>query len=303
MSEKPRARRDLSRYALLSIATAVAAIALKMIAWRITGSVGLLSDAAESVVNLVAAVAAFIALKVVAKPPDRDHNFGHTKAEYFSAVFEGVMIVVAAVVILISAVIRLLDPRELASVGVGLSISVLATVLNGAAAMVLLRAGRRYRSLVLEADGRHLLADVWTTVGVVVGVTAVALTGWLVLDSLIAIAVAINILFVGYGLVRRSSAGLMDAAMSENDRAAIDAVLEGRRAGGIGFHDVRTRESGHLRFVQMHMLVPGEWTVQRAHDLTERVEQDLREVFDDLSITVHIEPLEDPRAYESWRLD
>ncbi|MDT0219636.1 cation diffusion facilitator family transporter [Gordonia sp. AC31] len=296
-------RRDLSAFAVLSIVTAIVVIGLKLIAWRITGSVGLLSDALESTVNLVAAIGAFVALRVAAKPPDRSHNFGHTKAEYFSAVFEGVMIVVAAVVIIATAVDRLLDPQELEEVGVGLAISVGATVVNAVVGWVLIRAGRRHRSLTLEADGKHLMTDVWTTIGVVVGVFLVAVTGWLPLDPLIAIAVAANILVVGGRLVWRSGAGLMDSALPDDLRAAIDAVLARHRADRIDFHDVRTREAGHERFVQLHMLVPGDWSVQRAHDLAETIEDELRAAVDDLTVTLHVEPINDPRAYEDWRLD
>lgn len=296
-------RRDLSAFAVLSIVTAIVVIGLKLIAWRITGSVGLLSDALESTVNLVAAIGAFVALRVAAKPPDRSHNFGHTKAEYLSAVFEGVMIVVAAVVIVATAVDRLLHPEELDEVGMGLAISVGATVVNAVVGWVLIRAGRRHRSLTLEADGRHLMTDVWTTAGVVVGVFLVAVTGWLPLDPLIAIAVAANILVVGGRLVWRSGAGLMDSALPDDLRAAIDAVLARHRADRIDFHDVRTREAGHERFVQLHMLVPGDWSVQRAHDLAETIEDELRAAVDDLTVTLHVEPINDPRAYEDWRLD
>ncbi|MGW6035456.1 cation diffusion facilitator family transporter [Gordonia terrae] len=296
-------RRDLSAFAVLSIATAIVVIGLKLIAWRITGSVGLLSDALESVVNLVAAVGAFVALRVAAKPADRSHNFGHTKAEYFSAVFEGVMIVVAAVVIIVTAADRLFHPQELEEVGVGLAISIGATAVNAVVGWVLIRAGRRHRSLTLEADGKHLMTDVWTTIGVVVGVFLVAATGWLPLDPLIAIAVAINILVVGGRLVWRSGAGLMDAALPDDERATIDRVLAAHRADRIDFHDIRTREAGHERFVQMHMLVPGDWSVQRAHDLAERVEDELRSAVDGLNVTMHVEPINDPRAYEDWRLD
>lgn len=296
-------RRDLSAFAVLSIVTAIVVIGLKLIAWRVTGSVGLLSDALESTVNLVAAIGAFVALRVAAKPPDRSHNFGHTKAEYLSAVFEGVMIVVAAVVIVATAVDRLLHPEELDEVGMGLAISVGATVVNAVVGWVLIRAGRRHRSLTLEADGKHLMTDVWTTAGVVVGVFLVAVTGWLPLDPLIAIAVAANILVVGGRLVWRSGAGLMDSALPDDLRAAIDAVLARHRADRIDFHDVRTREAGHERFVQLHMLVPGDWSVQRAHDLAETIEDELRAAVDDLTVTLHVEPINDPRAYEDWRLD
>ncbi len=293
--------RDLSKWALLSIATSIVVIALKMLAWALTGSVGLLSDAAESVVNLVAAVVAFIALRIAAKPADDDHNFGHVKSEYFSAVIEGVMIAVAAVVIIATAVERLLNPRELESVGIGLAVSVLASVINAAVAWQLIRVGRRYRSLTLEADGKHLMTDVWTTAGVVIGVAVVALTGWSVLDPVIAIVVAVNIVFVGYRLVSQSTRGLMDTAIPDTERAAIDAVLDRFRSDGVDFHDVRTREAGHLRFVQLHMLVPGAWSVQRGHDLLEEVEAALHEAVADLVPTIHLEPIEDPRSYEPWR--
>ncbi len=294
---------DLSRYAVISIVTSIVVIAMKMAAWWVTGSVGLLSDAAESLVNLVAAIAAFVALRVAARPADHSHNFGHTKAEYFSAVFEGVMIVLAAAVIIAAAVNRLIHPHELESVGIGLLISIVATTLNGAVGVLLLRTGKKHRSLTLEADGKHLLTDVWTTVGVVVGVFLVAVTGWLPLDPIIAIAVAVNILVVGAGLVRRSGSGLMDSALPSGERAGIDAVLNRYRRQGIDFHDIRTRESGRQQFLQMHMLVPGAWSVQRAHDMSEQIETELRDDFGHLAITIHVEPLDDPRAYETWRLD
>ncbi|MBT0565398.1 cation diffusion facilitator family transporter [Williamsia sp. CHRR-6] len=296
------ARADLSRYALISIVASVVVIALKVVAWQVSGSVGLLSDAAESLVNVVAAVGAFIALRVAAKPADDDHNFGHTKAEYFSAVFEGVMIVVAAGLIMVAAVNRLLHPAELDAVGMGLGIAVVATALNGAVGVLLVRVGRAHRSHTLEADGAHLLTDVWTTAGVVVGVILVALTGWLWLDAVIAMAVAVNILAVGGRLVWRSSAGLMDTALPDAERAAIEAVLDRYRADDVDFHDIRTRESGHERFVQLHMLVPGEWTVQQGHDLVERVEHDLLGALEHMHVTIHLEPIGDPRAYEPWRL-
>jgi cation diffusion facilitator family transporter len=296
-------RADLTRYALLSIVASIVVIVMKVVAWRVSGSVGLLSDAAESTVNVVAAIGAFVALRVASRPADADHNFGHTKAEYFSAVFEGVMIVVASAFIIVAAVDRLLNPSGLESVGLGLAISVAATVINAVVGLVLIRAGRAHRSLTLEADGKHLMTDVWTTAGVVIGVLLVALTGWLPLDPLIAIAVALNILFVGGRLVWQSGAGLMDTALPDDDRAALDAVLDRWRADDVDFHDVRTREAGHERFLQLHMLVPGEWSVQRGHDLVERVERDLVETLDHLHVTIHLEPIGDPRAYESWRLD
>lgn len=293
--------RDLSKWALLSIVASIVVIALKVAAWQLTGSVGLLSDAAESVVNLVAAVVAFFALRIAAKPADDDHNFGHVKSEYFSAVIEGVMIVVAAIVIIAVAVERLINPRELESVGIGLAVSVVASIVNAAVAWQLIRVGRRFRSLTLEADGKHLMTDVWTTAGVIAGVALVALTGWIVLDPVIAIVVAINIVFVGYRLIKRSTMGLMDAAIPEEERAKVDAVLDSFRTDGVDFHDVRTREAGHIRFVQLHMLVPGAWSVQEGHDLLEKVEGQLHAQIEDVVPTIHLEPIEDPRSYESWR--
>ena len=198
---------------------------------------------------------------------------------------------------------RLINPAELDSVGLGLVISLVATAINGGVGVLLLRIGRRHRSLSLEADGKHLLTDVWTTAGVVVGVLLVALTGWLPLDPLIAIAVAVNILVVGGRLVWESGAGLMDTALPDEDRGRVDAVLERYRSPDIDFHDIRTRESGHERFLQLHMLVPGEWSVQRGHDLVEQVETDLVDSLDHLHVTIHLEPIGDPAAYESWRLD
>lgn len=286
---------------MLSIAAAIVTIALKTAAWWITGSVGLLSDAAESVVNLVAAVGAFIALRIAARPSDDDHNFGHSKSEYLSAVAEGAMIVVAAGFICYSAIERLINPRELDAVGIGLGISVIASVVNGLVAWKLMSVGRSHRSAALEADGKHLLTDVWTTAGVIVGVGLVAVTGWSRLDAVVAIAVAINIIVVGWRLVRDSTMGLMDTVIPDAERGVVDDVLDGFRTSGVDFHDVRTREAGHLRFVQMHMLVPGDWTVRRGHDLAEDVEETLRGAIDDLRCTIHIEPIDDPRSYESWR--
>lgn len=299
----PESRRNLTRYAWLAVATSIVVIVLKLAAWRVSGSVGLLSDAMESLVNLVAAVGALIALRVAARPADAGHNFGHSKAEYFSAVFEGVMIVVAAIAIIVSAVERLLNPRELESVGLGLGISVVATIINGLVALILIRAGRKFRSATLEADGKHLMTDVWTTVGVVIGVFLVAVTGWLPLDPIIAILVALNILVVGGTLVWQSGGGLLDAALPATEVAVIGEVLDGFRDQGIEFHDIRTREAGHERFLQLHMLVPGDWSVQHGHDVTEDVETALRARLEHLNVTVHLEPIEDPRAYEDWRLE
>ncbi len=299
---RPRAEfpRNLSRFAYLSIAAAIATITLKTVAWQVTGSVGLLSDAAESVVNLVAAIAVLIALRVAALPPDKNHHFGHSKAEYFSAALEGQMIFIAAIVIMWSSVDRFLHPMPIANVGIGLAISVVASVINGAVAFVLLRAGRQYRSLTLTADGRHLMTDVWTSVGVVIGVILVAVTGVERLDPVIAFLVGLNIIRTGWTLLHESVEGLMDIALSRADNTAIAAILTGFVTEEVHFHALRTRMSGHHRFAEVHVLVPGSWSVQRGHDLVEEIEDAIQEQFDDIGIVCHLEPSEDPRAYDDY---
>ena len=289
---------DLSRFAWLSIAAALVTIALKTVAWQITGSVGLLSDAAESVVNLVAAVVALVALTVAIRPADKNHHFGHSKAEYFSAAAEGMMIFVAAAVILFSAIQRFLNPQPLENVGVGLAVSVVASVVNGLVALVLLRAGARYRSITLTADGKHLLTDVWTSVGVVVGVLLVWLTGWERLDPVVAFAVGVNILVTGWRLIRSASAGLMDVSLPKEDNEIIRTVLGRFTSAEVTWHRLLTREAGNRRFMQFDLLVPGGWTVQRGHDLVEDITDALMAEFPDIDVLCHIEPVEDPRSYE-----
>ncbi|HHU09219.1 MAG TPA: cation transporter [Intrasporangiaceae bacterium] len=293
------AGQNLTRFAWLAIATALVTIALKMAAYYVTGSVGLLSDAAESVVNLVAAFVALIALHIAAKPPDDKHHFGHSKAEYFSAAVEGVMIFVAAIVIVVAAVRRFLHPQELEQVGIGLAISVAAAVVNGVVAIVLIRAGRAHNSITLEADGKHLMTDLVTTVGVVVGVLLVVWTGWLRLDPIIAFLVGCNIIVTGWGLVRRSVDGLMDHTMSTEDNERLTNLLAEYASDEVAFHDIRTREAGAEKHVTMHVLVPGAWSVQRGHDLLEEIEDAVRAEFVRIEVVTHLEPIEDPRSYES----
>ena len=294
----PVRRSTLVKYAWLSVGAAVLTIGMKSAAFLVTGSVGLLSDALESVVNLVAALVALVALRVAAKPADSTHHYGHGKAEYFSAAIEGVMIFVAAAAILWTAVPRLITPQPIDDVGIGLAITLAATAVNGAVGLLLIRVGRRHRSITLEADGKHLMTDVWTSVGVVVAVLAVALTGWLRLDPLIAIAVGINILITGTRLVAQSGAGLMDAALPAEESARIESVLDRFRSDEVAFHALQTRQAGHQRFVSVHVLVPGAWTVQRGHDVLEDVEAAVREALPDASVHTHLEPREDPRAFE-----
>ena len=298
VGEAPAVRPDLTRYAWLSIGAAVATIGLKSGAYLLTGSVGLLSDAAESIVNLVAAIVALVALRVAAQPFDEQHHFGHSKAEYFSAAIEGIMIFVAAAFILWTSVERFLNPAPLENVGIGLGISVAASAINGVVAVVLGRAGRKHRSITLTADGKHLMTDVWTSAGVVVGVLLVALTGWLQLDPIIAFLVGLNIIWTGWHLVTQSVDGLMDHALSPAEHDRLTTILDGFDPGHVRFHSVRTRVAGHARFISMHVLLPGTWTIQQGHDLVEQLEPPLVAEFDHAEVLTHMEPMEDPRSYE-----
>ena len=301
MRPDPR-KRSLLGFAVLSLIASVAVIALKLWAWQLTGSIGLLSDAAESVANLAGALMAFAMLWLASRPPDDEHAYGHTKAEYFSSGFEGALILIAGVSIVLVAVPRLFAPRPIEAAGVGLLVAVVASVLNGVVARVLLRAGRRYGSITLEAGGRHLMTDVWTSVGVIGGVGLVALTGWTRLDALIALAVAAHVLVTGTGLVRRSALGLLDTALPEGERQRIQDVLARYEAQGIRFHAIRSRRAGQRSFVSMHVLVPGDWTVQRGHDLAEEIERELRAAVPGGEFLTHLEPIEDPLSFRDMHI-
>jgi len=303
LHEPAAARPDLRKYAWLAIGTAVLTVLLKASAWAITGSVGLLSDAAESMVNLAAAIVALVMLTIAARPADDSHHFGHTKAEYFSAALEGIMVFVAAASIIYLGIDRLLNPRPLESLGIGLGISLTAAVLNGIVGRLLVKVGTRHRSITLRADGRHLLTDVYTSVGVVVGLGLAWLTGWNWMDPVIAILVGVHILVTGYRLIAESSAGLMDASLSPEDNARIQAILDAHtEKGRIEFHAVRTRESGARQFMEMHMLVPGDWSVQRGHDVMEDLVDEIVAQFPAMRVTGHLEPIADPRSYEDMIL-
>ncbi len=291
-------RENLTRFAWLSIGAALVTIALKVSAYLLTGSVGLLSDAAESLVNLVAAAVALLALSLAARPADQKHHFGHTKAEYFSAVLEGVMIFVAAAYIIWTAILRLISPVELENIGVGLLISMVAAAINGVVGWLLLRTGRRHRSATLRADGHHLLTDVWTSVGVVVGVLLVALTGWLRLDPIVAILVGLNIIWTGWRLIWESLDALLDRALDADAQAVVDEVLAEYAGDEVSFHEVRSRQAGRRGFLSMHVLVPGDWSIRQGHDLAERVERKLCERLEDLEVVTHLEPIEDAGSYE-----
>jgi cation diffusion facilitator family transporter len=290
-------------YAVLSIVAAVITIGLKFGAYLLTGSVGLFSDAAESVVNLVAAVTALWALTLAARPPDEEHAFGHNKAEYFSSGLESALILIAAGWIAATAVPRLFEPEPLQNVGVGLAVTLVAAAINGGVALVILRAGRQLRSITLQADARHLLTDVWTSVGVVLGIVLVGLTGWLALDPLIALLVAANIVWTGVRLLRDTGQGLLDRALPAEDLAKIQKVLSRYEGRGTRFHAVRTRSAGQRRFISMHVLVPGDWTVKRGHDLAEEIEGDIARALPQSTFFVHVEPAEDPASFADQALD
>jgi cation diffusion facilitator family transporter len=296
-------RRQLVRYAWLSVAAAVCTIGLKVTAYLVTGSVGLLSDALESGVNLLAAVFAVVALTVASQPPDEAHAYGHDKAEYLSSGAEGALILIAAATISYSAVERLINPQPLEQLGLGLAISLAAALLNLIVAQILLRAGRQYRSITLQADAHHLMTDVWTSAGVLVGVLAVALTGWQSLDSIIALLVGLQIILAGWRLVRESVLGLMDTALPDDELAAVREILNRyTRDNRIQYHALRSRQSGSRRFVSVHIQVPGDWSVQKGHTLMEAIERDLRQALMPISIFTHLEPLEDPVSWQDIEL-
>lgn len=293
----------LDRYAWLSIAAALLTLGLKLLAWQLTGSVGLLSDALESLVNLSGAVMALWMLRVAAQPPDEDHAYGHDKAEYFSSGFEGMLIFIAGGAIAWAALPRLLDPQPIAQPALGLLVAALASGVNLAVSLILMRAAVAHRSEVLRANALHLRTDVWTSAGIIGGVVVVAASGWQRLDPLIALAVAAHILWTGFALVRESAMGLMDSAWPAAEREVLQALLQEYRTRGIDFHAVRTRRAAARRFVSFHMLVPGAWSVQQAHNLAEELEHALSQRIERLTVFTHLEPLEDPIAYQDIHLE
>jgi len=293
----PFNRASLTRFAWLSIAAGAVTLLLKLLAYQLTGSVGLLSDALESVVNLVGAVMALCMLTLAAQAADEKHAFGHSKAEYFSSAVEGMLIVVAAIGIAYTAIERMLHPRPLEQVGLGLLVSVGASAVNFAVARILMKAGQQHHSITLEADSQHLMTDVWTSVGVIGGVGLVALTGWTVLDPIVALLVSANIVWTGTNLVRRSVDGLMDVVLPEEERALIEGVMTAYREKKVAFHALRTRQAASRRFISVHMLVPGDWTVHDAHHMAEDFEGDLHAALGDVLVTTHLEPIDDETSF------
>lgn len=298
MVEKSVHRSFLKKYAWLSVAAAVATICLKTVAYFLTGSIGLLSDAVESLVNLAGAMMALAMLTVAARPPDKDHAYGHSKAEYFSSAVEGTLILVAALAIAAASVKRIITPKPLEQLGVGLTVSVVASLINLAVALILKKAARRHNSITLEANSTHLMTDVWTSVGVLAGVGAVAITGWLRLDPIVALAVAANIIWSGVSIIRKSVHGLMDTSLPPDEQKKILDILAAYVEKGIVYHALKTRQSGSRRFVEFHLLVPGDWTVREGHRMAEEIEKEIKSALPEIAVITHLESLEDPGSWE-----
>jgi cation diffusion facilitator family transporter len=299
-----KSRASLARFAWLSIGAAAATIALKSGAYILTGSVGLLSDAIESFVNLAGAVMALFMLTIAARPADEDHVYGHSKAEYFASVTEGILIVGAALGIISAAVERLLYPKAIEQLGLGLVVSIAASLINFFVSRILLKAGQEQHSISLEADARHLMTDVWTSIGVVGGIAIVGLTNWQILDPIIAIIVALNIIWTGVQLVRRSISGLMDEVLPAQEQKLIQSVMAKYRGKGVDFHALRTRQAAARRFMSVHVLVPGAWTVHDAHHIAEDFENDIRAALGGaITVFTHLEPAEDELSMDDMNLD
>ena len=295
-------RRSPRAYMALSVMAAMVTMVLKFVAYEQTGSIGLLSDSVESSVNLIAALFGLWTLSVAVQPADSEHPFGHSKAEYFSSALEGALILVVAFGILLAAVPHLFDPQPLEQIELGLVLSVVAAVINGVVALILLQAGKRLRSITLRSDAHHLLTDVWTSVGIVVGLLLVKITHWQILDPLLAIAVAVNICWVGLNLLKETADGLMDGSLPVHERSAICKILEIYQAQGIEFHALLTRAAGSRNFVIFHVLVPGSWTIQQGHDLCEEIEYKIMNTIQHTLVITHLEPIEDPRSWQDESL-
>lgn len=289
---------SLTRYAWLSIAAALATMALKSLAYWLTGSVGLLADALESLVNLLAALMALAMLTIAERPADATHAYGHGKAEYFSSGFEGLLIVVAACAMVLTAIERLLNPQALLHIDLGLAISMIAAAINGLVARVLFRVAKQQHSITLQADAQHLMTDVWTSLGVIVAVGAVAVSGRWWWDPVIALVVAAHILWHGVAMIVQSIDGLMDAALPADEQAQLVAVLNRYAPLGVHYHALCSRRAGRQRFVSLHVLVPGEWTVLQSHRLLEQMEAELRATLPCLTVFTHLEALDDPAAWD-----
>lgn len=295
---------SLKKFIYLAIAAAIATISLKMLAYFLTGSVGLFSDALESVVNLIAAVVALFMITLAEKPADEEHAYGHHKAEYFSSAIEGGLIVLAAFSIIWSAIPRIIHPQPLENIGIGLLVAIGASVINLVVGLVLIKNGRKNHSITLEADGKHLMTDVYTSIGVLIGIGLVHFTGLLVLDGIVAVAVAINILWTGYQLMRRSAHGLLDSALPESELLKITTALDLYKEQNLEYHSLMTRQAGQRKFVSLHILLPGKLTIQEGHDMVEKIERNIRDLFDaPVTVFTHLEPVEDPLSMQDIGID
>ncbi|WP_294081255.1 cation diffusion facilitator family transporter [Proteiniphilum sp. UBA5384] len=294
----------LRKFIYLSIAAAIVTILLKFYAYYVTGSMGFLSDALESFVNLFAAIFALVMLNVSQKPADKEHEFGHSKAEYFSSAAEGALILIAAFSIIWSAVPRLIHPQPIENINTGLLFSLLASLVNLGVGLTLVHNGKKRRSILLEADGKHLMTDVWTSLGVIVAIGIVKFTGWMIVDPIIAILVALHIIYTGYRLIKRSASGLMDASIPDEDLEKITGYLDSLKGQQIEYHSLLTRMAGQRKFITLHVLVPGKWTVKQAHDHADRIEETIVNMFDEpVTVQTHLEPVEDPASMKDIGID
>ena len=295
---------SLKKFLYLSIAAAVVTIGLKFLAYYETGSMGFFSDALESFVNLLAAIVALVLLHISEKPADEDHKYGHGKAEYFSSAIEGALILIAAFSIIYTSVPRIIHPQPLENLGIGTLYSLVASLVNLVVGIVLIKNGKKNKSIILEADGKHLMTDVWTSVGVIAGVLMVKFTGWIILDPIIAIIVALNIVYTGYKLISRSASGLMDAAIPQEEIKQITDYLDSLKEKKTDYHSLLTRQAGQRKFISFHLLVPGKWTVKEGHDYADEIEQTIENMFEETTtVTTHIEPVGDPISFNDIGID
>jgi len=294
---------SITRFAWLSIGTALIILFLKTIAYFLTGSVGLLSDALESVAILVSAITALFMLRLAEKPPDDDHLYGHTKAEYFSSIVEGAFILVISFSIGTAAINRLFHPQPIEQPFIGLAVASIGTILNAVIAFVLLREGKKNNSITLEADGQHLMTDVWTSLGIIAGVALVSLTKIQILDPIIALLVACFIIVTGLKIMKKSVLGLMDTSLPDSEIKKINTILLKYCSHGVSFHGLRSRQSASRKFMSVHILVPGNWSVQKGHDLLEKIEKDINQSFSKMTVLTHLEPIEDPKSADDISID
>jgi cation diffusion facilitator family transporter len=290
----------LTRFAWISILAAVITISLKTTAFLLTGSVGLLSDALESLINLVAAIIALVAIKISQKPPDDDHTYGHFKAEYFSSIIEGILIFIAAVSIGYAAIGRIMHPQPIEQAFAGVLVSALAAGVNLVVGIKLLKAGKKHSSIILEADAHHLFTDVWTSGGVILAVIIVGITKINILDPIVALLVAANIVYTGYILVKRSALGFMDTAIHKDDVAKIKQILDKYSCAEVKFHSLRTRQAATKKFMSVHVLVPEKWSMQKSHQLIKKIEKEIEDNVSNITVLPRLETIENSKSHDIY---